>query len=99
MIKMNTGVRANRLGSLSTGARAKTAPTASKGLKFERVFSKENVSPFDQVEWDKRTAKITDDSGKVIFEQKDVEVPKTWSAACDEDRGFEVLLWRHLARD
>jgi ribonucleoside-diphosphate reductase alpha chain len=52
---------------------------SSKGLKFERVFSRKEVSPFDEIEWDKRTARITDDSGKVIFEQQDVEVPKTWS--------------------
>ena len=76
MIKMNTGVRANRLGSPKVSNRAKAA---SKGLKFERVFSSEEVSPFDQIEWDRRTAKITDDSGKVIFEQTNVEVPKTWS--------------------
>jgi len=84
MIKMNTRLRANRLGSVSKRANARptastAAPSSSKGLKFERVFSKENLSPFDQVDWDKRTAKITDDSGKVIFEQKDVEVPSTWS--------------------
>src|SRR5471032_539959 len=76
MITMNTAVRANRLGRTQKPTRARTA---SKGLKFERVFSKENVSPFDQIEWDRRTAKITDDSGKVIFEQTNVEVPKTWS--------------------
>ncbi len=87
MIKMNTGVRANRLGSPQMSNRTKSAakPTAkpasskAKGLKFERVFSKAGVSPFDQIEWDRRTAKITDDSGKVIFEQTNVEVPKTWS--------------------
>ena len=38
------------------------------------------MSPFDEIEWDKRTAKITDDGGKVIFEQKEVEVPMSWSA-------------------
>ena len=87
MIKINTSVRATRLGGTQSPARAKSARPASKpasrtstkGLKFERVFSKENVSPFDQIEWDKRTARITDESGKTIFEQKDVEVPKTWS--------------------
>jgi ribonucleoside-diphosphate reductase alpha chain len=31
------------------------------------------------VEWDYRTAEINDDSGKVFFQQKDVEVPKFWS--------------------
>ena len=76
MIKMNTGVRANRLGSSQSPSRSRAA---SKGLKFERVFSSEKVSPFDQIEWDRRTAKITDDGGKIIFEQTDVEVPKTWS--------------------
>src|ERR687887_1596349 len=50
------------------------------GLRFERVFSDAAVAPFDQVEWERRTAEITDDSGKVIFKQDDIEVPKNWSA-------------------
>ena len=79
MTKIKSSVRAPRMGKIPAAGRAKFGKTASKGLKFERVFSKENVSPFDEIEWDKRTAKITDDGGKVIFEQKDVEVPKTWS--------------------
>jgi len=48
-------------------------------LRIERVFSDEKVKPFDQIEWDRRTAEITDDSGKVIFKQENVEVPKSWS--------------------
>ena len=51
----------------------------AKGLKVERVFSDPKTRPFDQLEWDKRTAEITDDSGKVIFKQENVEVPKSWS--------------------
>jgi len=54
-----------------------TAP--AKGLSFKRVFSTEGVNPFDQVEWDKRKASITDDKGKVIFEQSNIEIPKNWS--------------------
>src|SRR6184192_1592681 len=50
------------------------------GLSLERVFSDAAVAPFDQVEWERRTAEITDDSGKVIFKQEDIEVPKSWSA-------------------
>src|SRR5690242_10560557 len=50
------------------------------GLRFERVFSDAAVAPFDQVEWDRRTAEITDDGGKVIFKQEDIEVPTSWSA-------------------
>src|SRR5436305_362379 len=50
------------------------------GLRFKRVFSDAAVAPFDQVEWERRTAEITDDSAKVIFKQEDIEVPKSWSA-------------------
>jgi ribonucleoside-diphosphate reductase alpha chain len=49
------------------------------GLSFRRLFTKPGVSPYDEVEWDLRTAQITDSHGGVIFEQKDVEVPKDWS--------------------
>ena len=37
------------------------------------------MNPFDQIEWERRTAEITDDSGKTIFKQEGVEVPKSWS--------------------
>src|SRR6059058_4110940 len=58
----------------------RTVPTASEhALKIERVFSTASIHPFDQIEWEKRTAEITDDSGKVIFKQENVEVPKSWS--------------------
>ena len=52
---------------------------AKKFLKVERTFSDVHVKPFEQIEWDKRTAEITDDAGKVIFKQENVEVPKSWS--------------------
>src|SRR6266403_1169369 len=52
---------------------------AKKALPIERVFSSSKTSPFDQVEWEQRTAEINDDAGKVIFKQENVEVPKTWS--------------------
>jgi ribonucleoside-diphosphate reductase alpha chain len=50
-----------------------------KGLTFMRRFSNEDASPYDEVEWERRTASITDQKGNVIFEQKDVEVPVDWS--------------------
>ena len=44
------------------------------------VFCPDDVAdPFDTVEWDKRTAAIKDESGDVLFEQTDCEVPKSWS--------------------
>src|SRR5205814_2479022 len=45
----------------------------------ERVFSDPRTNPFAQLEWERRTAEITDDAGKVIFKQDNVEVPKSWS--------------------
>jgi ribonucleoside-diphosphate reductase alpha chain len=48
-------------------------------MRMDRIFSDPNASPFDQIDWDKRTAEITDDAGKVIFKQEGVEVPKSWS--------------------
>jgi ribonucleoside-diphosphate reductase alpha chain len=56
------------------------APDKKKaGLSFRRLFTKPGVSPYDELEWDLRLAQITDSQGGIIFEQKDVEVPKDWS--------------------
>ncbi|MBR5606478.1 MAG: vitamin B12-dependent ribonucleotide reductase, partial [Verrucomicrobia bacterium] len=52
---------------------------SGKMLKIDRVFSTPKVSPFDEIEWDYRTAEINDDSGNVFFRQEKVEVPKFWS--------------------
>ena len=52
----------------------------NEGLKFARVFSQKAIAPFDEIEWEQRTAEITDDSGKAIFKQENIEVPKSWSA-------------------
>jgi len=49
------------------------------GIKVERVFSDAKRNPYDEIEWDTRTAEITDEGGKIIFKQEDVEVPKNWS--------------------
>ena len=53
--------------------------TTSNALRFQRFFSRATVSPYDEVQWETRTAAITDAGGKTIFEQKDVEVPIDWS--------------------
>ncbi len=50
-----------------------------KGLKIPTHFSTPGVHPFDELEWEKRQAKIADETGKAIFEQNDVEVPANWS--------------------
>jgi len=77
MIKLKTGLRTSDLRTRAPGSRARKK---KGGLKFQRFFSQEGNSPFDEIEWERRVAEITDDSGKVIFRQEDVEVPKSWSA-------------------
>ena len=53
--------------------------TSTKGLKFPRKYTKENVSVFDLFEYDYRTSVIRNPSGEVVFEMNNVEVPKQWS--------------------
>src|ERR1700722_7396576 len=65
-----------------TAAARNVKPSKAESKKFlpiARVFSDAKIKPFDQIEWDKRTAEITDDANKVIFKQENVEVPKSWS--------------------
>lgn len=50
-----------------------------KNLKVEQYFSTPGVHPFDELEWETRSAKIADDSGQSIFEQNNIEVPANWS--------------------
>jgi ribonucleoside-diphosphate reductase alpha chain len=63
--------------TLETGITSEN--TGSKGLVFERYFTDGKKSPFDAVEWEKRTALIGNEKGVTIFRQEDVEVPKSWS--------------------
>jgi ribonucleoside-diphosphate reductase alpha chain len=52
---------------------------ASLRLPIERFFTKPDIHPYDEVEWDTRSAAIAGEDGSLIFEQKDVEVPAFWS--------------------
>ncbi len=65
----------------NTPAHTTPAPrtTTIPGLDYERFFSSEGVDPFDEVEWDLRSAVIGSEKGEVVFEQRDVEIPRFWS--------------------
>jgi ribonucleoside-diphosphate reductase alpha chain len=62
-----------------TSAQNHTAQQSAPGLKFSRYFTRTGISPYDEVEWELRTASITDAKGNSIFEQRNVESPKDWS--------------------
>src|SRR5262245_41654425 len=52
----------------------------SKGLAIEAQFCPADLAdPFDSVQWELRSAQIKDESGKLMFEQKDVEIPAGWT--------------------
>src|SRR3989454_9308431 len=53
--------------------------TRGGGIQVHRFFTKPGVDVFDTCEWELRTAVITNERGEVVFEQKDVEMPKFWS--------------------
>ena len=52
-------------GANSAPASTSTTNYARGGLTFSRRFSKAGLSPYDEVQWEKRTASITDASGQV----------------------------------
>ncbi len=74
-VKAGAPITETSAAPVSTATPSKKAP----GLSFRRFFTRTGVSPYDEIEWEKRTALITDAKGNPIFEQKDVEVPKDWS--------------------
>src|SRR5687767_12284174 len=53
--------------------------TQPGGIKFDRFYTRAGVDVFDTCEWEPRTAVITNEKGEVVFEQRDVEIPKFWS--------------------
>ena len=62
------------------GSKRPAKRRSSGGLSVPRYFTTPGVNPYDEVAWELRTAVITGEDGKVVFEQKDVEIPKSWSA-------------------
>ena len=63
----------------STQITRPSAPVSAPGLEYDRFFSQEGIDPFDEIEWDVRSAVIGNEKGSVVFEQRDVEIPKFWS--------------------
>jgi ribonucleoside-diphosphate reductase alpha chain len=66
----------------TTSPQASARPTTSvsvPGLEYDRFFAKEGIDPFDEIEWDIRSAVIGNEKGSVVFEQRDVEIPRFWS--------------------
>ncbi len=68
-------------GRAKDGGRDRSPPPrkSGPGLQIRRYFTKPGDDGFTHVQWELRTAAITGENGKTVFEQRDVEVPKGWS--------------------
>src|SRR5262245_66332956 len=85
-VKRNRGGRANGEAADAAGrigasrARPRKADTeAPSGMAVQRYFTRVGDDGYAGVQWELRTANISGENGKTIFEQRDVEVPATWS--------------------
>jgi ribonucleoside-diphosphate reductase alpha chain len=65
--------------SVASVARAAERQDSGGGLEFPRYFTREGSSPYDEIEWEIRSASITNEKGEVLFRQEGVEIPKNWS--------------------
>ena len=66
-------------GQLHAVGENKKKRRAPRGMTVSRHFTSIGEDPYDFVEWETRSAKIANENGEIVFEQTDVEVPKTWS--------------------
>ena len=91
-VKRSRSTRANGNGTTISSAKSAGTVTSAKptaagkspaaapyGLKLTRYFTAPGDDGFANVEWELRTAAITGENGKMVFEQRDVEVPQAWS--------------------
>src|SRR4026208_915659 len=69
-----------------------------KGLVVERHFTTEGVHPYDEIEWERRDAKIGG-AGGIVFEQRGVEVPKFWSMTATNVVASKYLRGKLTAAD
>ena len=73
---------ATSLGVQTDTVDSKMRTQGRPGVAFPRYFTarlEAGRTPYDEVQWETRTASIANDKGNVIFEQRDVEIPVDWS--------------------
>src|SRR5437773_10982035 len=66
-------------GSASVESPTPSHAPKAPGLKIARRFTEPGEDVWSTVEWEKRSAIITGEKGDVVFEQHDIDVPKSWT--------------------
>jgi ribonucleoside-diphosphate reductase alpha chain len=72
----------NRINELQNAPKHARPVSERTGISFPRYFTQKleaGKTPYDEIQWELRTAVIGNDKGSVIFEQNDIEVPVDWS--------------------
>ena len=73
------GAAAQESATQVTPSGTESVASRSQGITFPRVFTRPGVDPFDEFEWETRSAVIGGEHGEVVFEQNGVDIPKFWS--------------------
>jgi ribonucleoside-diphosphate reductase alpha chain len=76
---LSSGGSVEPASSQTTVTRPSAEVSTVPGLEYERFFTREGIDPFDEIEWEMRSAVIGNEKGAVVFEQRDVEMPRFWS--------------------
>ncbi|MCL4346972.1 MAG: vitamin B12-dependent ribonucleotide reductase [Candidatus Thermoplasmatota archaeon] len=69
--------RDDRMTMMDTGSRSGNSKQGS--LKFQRRFTSDGEDPYSTVKWTKRSSKIAEPDGRVVFQMDGVEAPEEWS--------------------
>src|SRR5262245_301272 len=78
VVESSSGASTVPPGVETSRSKPRTTPAVT-GLTFPRFFTDADVDPFDEIEWELRSAVIGNERGELVFEQRDVEIPKSWS--------------------
>jgi len=73
-------VSADRLSGVDRFLSSVPSPKGTgKGLSIPRVFTTPGSDPLEEVTYEKRTSRITNTNGSVVFEMQGAEIPCFWS--------------------
>ena len=75
---------------MTTGRRMELGIERKGGIRFPRVYTRPGMSPFDEVEWELRTAAISNESGQIVFGRMEQPIP-TVTAVNGTESLFRLL--------
>ena len=81
-LEQNVQKSSRAMGKSKNEAQQKSIEAKESGMSVARVFSTAGIDPMSEeagIRFEKRDASITDIGGQVIFEQKNVLIPQSWS--------------------